>query len=76
MKSRPPTDTRKQQREFGRSLLWMTLGVLIIGGFLLLAAAYGTGEALIGAICLLGGGGMILLLWLILTLIGKWVGQD
>lgn len=71
-----PTDTRKQQRDFGRSLLWMTMLVLVLGGGALLAGFYGVTEAMIGMVCLLAGAGLILLLWLLLTLIGKLTGED
>ena len=76
MKPGKPTDTRQQERDFGRSLMWMTLLVLVIGGGALLAGFYGITEALIGLACLLAGAGMILFLWLLLTLIGKLTGEE
>jgi hypothetical protein len=59
-----------------RELLWLSLGVLVIGGGIALWLGYGTGPALIGLVCLVGGAAMILILWVLLTLVGKWAGTD
>ena len=73
---RPPTDTRQLRRGINRSLLGLTLFVLVVIGALLIALTYGTSAAAVGFGCLMAGAGMIGILWLIFTLIGKWTGAD
>lgn len=76
MKSRAPTDSRKIRDEFNRRLLWLVLFVLVIVGGGLIWAIYGTSAAALGLSCLLVGAGVIGLLWMIFTLLGKWVGTE
>ncbi|MCS7061133.1 MAG: hypothetical protein RMN25_08185 [Anaerolineae bacterium] len=73
---RPPTDLRRLRRESNRRLLALTLFVLVVVGGGLIAVLYGAPAAWIGVVCLLAGAGIILGLWFIFTLIGKWVGED
>jgi hypothetical protein len=68
---RPPTDTRKESRQFARSLLIMTLLTLVVGGTVLVALGYGGPIALVSFLCLAMGAIMLLALWLILTAVEK-----
>ena len=76
MKPRPPTDSRKIRDEFNRRLLWLVLFVLVIVGGGLIWAIYGASAATLGITCLLVGAGVIGLLWLVFTVLGKWAGND
>jgi hypothetical protein len=73
---RPPTDLRRQRNDFNRRLLWLVLFVLVIVGGLLIAVLYGFQAGVLAVTCLLAGAGIIGLLWLIFTLIGKAVNSD
>ena len=73
--SRPPTDYRRQHRRDDRIMLGMVVGGLLIIGGGLIYALYGTWALTTGLLCLLPGAGLILLLWGLLTLIEKWVGD-
>lgn len=73
--SRPPTDLRKQRNDLTRRLLWLVLFVLVGVGGILIAILYGAQAGMLAVACLLAGAGLIGLLWLIFTLIGKWVGN-
>ncbi len=76
MKPRAPTDSRKLRGDFNRRLLWLVLFVLVIVGGGLIWVIYGTSAAALGLACLLVGAGVIGLLWIIFTLLGKWVGTE
>ncbi len=73
---RPPTDYRKLHQEMNRQLLWIVLFVLVVIGGICIGIAYGPIAAVTGVAFLIVGGGVIGLLWLLLTLIGKWIGED
>jgi hypothetical protein len=73
---RPPTDTRKLHRDMNRGLLGLVLFVLVVGGGLFIALIYGPEAAAFGLICLFAGAVIIVLLWLVFTLLQKWVGED
>lgn len=75
MSPRPPTDLRQLQRDLNRRLLWLTLFVLVVVGSLLIAVFYGAAAAALGVLCLLAGAGMIGLLWLVFTVLGRWAGE-
>ncbi len=72
---RPPTDLRKQRNELTRRLLWLVLFVLVVVGGILIAILYGAQAGVLAVACLLAGAGVIGLLWLVFSLIGKWVGE-
>ncbi len=76
MASRPPTDLRKQRAALNRSLAVMVLLVLVVGGGVLIALFYGPAAGLASVLCLLGGVAVIGGIWLVFTLIGKWVNPD
>jgi hypothetical protein len=73
---RPPTDYRKIRNEFNRRGLWLVIASLILIGLPLIYIAYGPTAAVTSALCLLGGVGLILLIWFILSLIGKFAGDE
>lgn len=49
--------------------------LLVVGGGLVWAI-YGGAAAIVAEICFLGGIGVFALLWLILTLMEKWVKEE
>ena len=74
-RSRPPTDTRAMRRKTDRDLALAVVVCLVGVGGALIALIYGGGAAALGLVCLLGGAGIFGLLWLILTLMGRWAGR-
>jgi|LauGreDrversion4_2_1035121.scaffolds.fasta_scaffold1412549_1 hypothetical protein len=76
MSVRPPTDSRKQRDQLNRSLFTLVLCVLVVGGAVGIGVFYGSSAGLLGLACLLGGAGLLGLLWGIFTLIGRWVSPD
>ena len=71
-----PTDSRKLQSGMNRSLLWLVLGVLVIGGTALMYFAYGPQAGLVGGVCLVGGGGLVLMVYLVVVVLGKIAGEE
>ena len=71
-----PTDLRRLQRDMNRRLLGLVLFVLVVVGGALITAVYGIPAGLLGVACLLSGAGLIGLLWLAFSLIGRWAGED
>ncbi|MCX6017581.1 MAG: hypothetical protein NTZ50_03615 [Chloroflexi bacterium] len=76
MSQRPPTDSRKQREQLNRSLFLLVICVLVVGGAVLIGVFYGSSAGLLGLACLLGGAGLLGMLWGIFTLIGRWVSPD
>jgi hypothetical protein len=74
--ARPPTDTRSQRRALDRNLARAVVIFLVGVGGLLIALIYGAGPAILGISCLLGGAALFGLVWLILTLMQRWAGED
>ncbi len=58
-----------------RSLAWAVVLMLVGVGGALIALIYGAGQALSGLLCLSAGAAIFGLLWLILTLMGRWAGE-
>ena len=50
--------------------------ILVLGGGGLVWLLYGPQAALMAVLCLLTFGGVLALLWLILTLMERWVKED
>ena len=71
-KSRPPTDYRANRRKADRDLALAVVIFLVGVGGALIALIYGGGAAMLGGGCLRGGAGLFGLLWLILSLMGRW----
>ena len=75
-KFRPPTDFRALQRQAeGRLALWIVFFLVVVGG-IAIWIVYGWQVALLGGVCLLGGAALFGLLWLIVSLIGRWAGGE
>jgi protein-S-isoprenylcysteine O-methyltransferase Ste14 len=75
----------KEKRSFDPRRHWhQTQARLIVGGMLILLVVggtlvwvfYGRTAALTAIACLLATGGILGLLWLILALLERWVGED
>ncbi len=72
---RPPTDYRRYRRETDRKLAIAAVLFLLVVGTGLIAIIYRPSAGFLAFICLLGGVGIIALLWILLTLIERWVGD-
>ena len=70
-----PTDLRAHQRKTERNLAFAVVISLVGVGGTLIILVYGGGAALLGIVCLLAGSGLFGLIWLILTLLGRWAGE-
>jgi hypothetical protein len=68
-----PTNYRKTRREQQKNRLLLVLFVLVVIGAGLIGLIWGVRLAVLGGICLLGGAGLIVGLWLLLSLLQKWV---
>jgi len=66
-----PTDPRAQRRREQRRLFWIVVAFLVVVGGVTIALVYGPPAAVLGLVCLLGGAGVLGLLWLILLLIER-----
>lgn len=71
-----PTNYRETRRRNDRILLWLVVGTLLVVGTGLIGAIWGFPAAITGGLCLGGGAGLILLLWGLLSLMEKWVGDE
>jgi protein-S-isoprenylcysteine O-methyltransferase Ste14 len=76
MKPRAPTDLRKMQQEANRRLFALVIIVLVFVGAGLIALSYGAGPAVVALACLLFGAGLLGILWLVFSLIGKWADAE
>lgn len=74
-KKRPPTDYRNMRKKQDKALLILVLVVLVFFGDALIGLIWGIEAAVTGGLCLGAGGVLIVGLWLLLTLIEKWVGE-
>ena len=70
-----PTDRRAQRRREQRRLFWVVAAFLVVAGGVTIAVVYGPSAAGLGAVCLLGGAGVLGLLWLILLLFERLGGS-
>jgi hypothetical protein len=75
-KPRPPTDYRAFRRKTDRNLALAVVIFLVGVGGALIALIYGAGPAVLGIVCLLFGAGLFGLVWLILTLMERWAGEE
>ncbi|GAB4536892.1 MAG: hypothetical protein Kow0063_22920 [Anaerolineae bacterium] len=73
--SRPPTDYRSYRRDTDRKLAIAVVLFLLVVGSGLIAIIYRPGAGITAFICLLVGVAIITLLWILLTLIERWVGD-
>ena len=70
---RPPTNYRATRRKQERTLLFLVIFVLLVIGTGLIGLTWGVRSAVLGGLCLLSGAILIGGLWLLLSLIQKWV---
>ena len=66
-----PTDLRGRRRREQRRLFWIVVAFLVVVGGLAIALVHGSPAAILGMVCLLGGAGVLGLLWLVLLLIER-----
>lgn len=71
--NRPPTDYRSFRKRTDRNLALAVVVILVGVGGALIGAIYGGGALILGLTCLLAGAALFGLVWLILTLIERWV---
>jgi hypothetical protein len=74
--TRPPTDTRSFRRKNDRNLAFAVVIFLVGVGGALIALIYGSSALILGLTCLLAGSGVFGLVWMILTLMGRWAGEE
>jgi hypothetical protein len=75
-KLRSILDLRAWRRKEDRQLALVIILFLVIVGGMTIGLVYGWGVALTGALGLLAGGSIFGLLWLILSLVERWLGQE
>ena len=75
-RSRPLIDLRAFRRREDRRLVFVIMAFLIVVGGLAIGVVYGWTTAGTGVICLMVGAGAFGLLWLILSLIERWLGRE
>jgi len=72
---RPHLSARQLRRQNERRLLIVSILILVVVGGGLIGIFFGPGEMLVALPCLLSGAGAILGLFLLLTLIERWVNR-
>jgi hypothetical protein len=72
---RPPTSYRQNRRRTERNLLFLVIFVLVVGGTGLIGLIWGLNAVVLSSVCLISGAALIGGLWLLLTLIQKWVDE-
>ncbi len=70
---RPPTDYRQSRAKRDRTQLILVIFVLVVIGTALIGLIWGVRSAVLGGLCLAAGAALIGGLWLLLSLIQKWV---
>jgi len=74
---RPPIiDLRAWRRREDRRLVLVIILFLVVVGGIAIGVVYGWTTAGTGVICLVVGAGAFGLLWLILSLIERWLGRE
>ena len=73
---RPVIDLRAFRRREDRRLVLVIMAFLVVVGGLAIGMVYGWGTAGTGVICLVVGAAVFGSLWLILSLIERWLGQE
>ena len=72
----PSSDLRAYRRQSDRRLLVAVILVLVVGGLGLIGLIYGWPAMLTAMPCLVAGAVIIALLYFILALLERWVGDD
>jgi len=62
---------RARRRREQRRLFWTVVAFLVVGGSIAIVLVYGPQATMFGLVCLLGGAGVLGLLWLVLLLIER-----
>lgn len=75
-RSRPPTDLRRWREALHRRLFIWVLVLLLGGGGALIGLIYGWEAGVLGLGCLAAGAGVLVALWVIFTLLGRWAGAE
>ena len=70
---RPSTNMRRWRQQNDRKLLLLVLFTLVVVGGGLIALIWGPETLLTSLPCLLAGAGLILIPWLVLTALEKWM---
>lgn len=73
--ARPPTNYRENRRRQERRLLYLVVFVLVVVGAGLIGLIWGARAALLGGLILLGGAILIVGVWLLLSLLQKFVDE-
>ena len=73
---RSVTDLRALRRREDRRLVFVIMAFLVVVGGLAIGVVYGGGTAGTGVICLVVGAAAFGSLWLILSLIERWLGHE
>jgi hypothetical protein len=73
---RPLLDLRAFRRREDRRLAFVIIAFLVVVGGLTIGVVYGWATAATGVICLAVGAGIFGFLWLILSLIERWLGHE
>jgi hypothetical protein len=73
---RSVTDLRALRRREDRRLVFVIMAFLVVVGGLAIGVVYGWGTAGTGVICLVVGAAVFGSLWLILSLIERWLGHE
>ncbi len=68
-----PSNTRKDRRREERRLFLVVIGFLIVVGGAIIGLAYGSRAIALGATCLLAGAGLLVLIWVLLRVVERWV---
>ena len=72
----PSSDVRAYRRQTDRRLLAAVILVLVIGGLGLIGLIYGWPAMLTALPCLVAGAAIIAVIYFILALLERWVGDD
>ena len=75
-KPRPLDDLRAFRRREDRRLVFVIMAFLVVVGGLTMGVVYGWTTAATGVICLVTGAGILGSLWLILSLVERWLGHE
>ncbi len=73
---RPILDFRAFRRGEDRRLILIIMAFVVVVGVVAIGLVYGWGTAGTAGICLAVGAVILGLLWLILTLVERWVKED
>jgi len=75
-RQRSVLDLRAFRRREDRRLVFVIMAFLVVVGGLAIGVVYGWGTAGTGVICLVVGAAVFGFLWLILSLIERWLGHE